>query len=248
MKPVVGSLPVARLQELAFFVGCPPDDAKRLVRLLEVRHIRPYAYLQREGEPPGFVHFVLAGEVLLQKERGPGHEPARLSIVRHGEMFGFGEIMLRACYTTALALDAVEVAQVTREAFLRDFLAVPVLRERLLSSFSAITRILIHRAVAGDARHELAFYLRRACQENGRRVGLRFRIESLVKQPAVASVLNLSREHVTRLFADLRREGVVDFNRGHPLVDPLWLDRMTTDHDLADSLQYRDVPDPVSDQ
>lgn len=242
------SLPVARLAEVAFFAGCPPADAVRLARQLEVCRVRPYASLQREGEPPRFVHFVLAGEVLLQKERGPGHEPARLSIVRRGEMFGFGEIMLRTCYTTALALVSLEVARISRDAFLRDVLAVPVLRERLFGTFSDMTRILIHRAVAGDARHELAYYLRHACRENGRRVGRRIRIDSLVKQPAVASVLNLSREHVTRLFADLRREGVVDFNRGHPLVDPAWLDRMTADRDLADSLQYRDIPDPSSGQ
>ncbi len=241
-------LGVERFKEIAFLSDCTAAQARVLAPLCRVRRFRSYACLQQEGQPSRGVYFVLQGEVLLQKECRPGAEPARLSIVRRGEMFGFGEIMLRTCYTTALALTPVEVAVVTVEDFLRSFLVLPALRDRLLRALSEITRILIHQNVAGDGLHELAFYLHHLCRENGKKVGRRIHIQTQVRQPEVASVLNLSREHVTRLFAQLRRQGVVNFNRGFPVVDSDWLDHLTRDRDLADSLQYRDVPRPAAHQ
>lgn len=228
--------------------GCSEEQMRKLAAFCRLRRFRSYACLQQEGTPSRFVHFVLQGEVLLQREVRPGAEPARLSIVRRGEMFGFGEIMLRTCYTTALALTDLQVLQVAKEDFLHHFLALPRLRDRLLLAMSEITRILIYKVVAGDGLHELAFYLRRLAQENGKKEGGWIRIQTQVRQPDMASVLNLSREHVTRLFAQLRQQGVVNFNRGFPLVDAAWLDRMTSDRDLADSLQYRDVPRPDAPQ
>ena len=60
-----------------------------------------------------------------------------------------------------------------------------------------------------------------------------------VRQPELAAALNLSREHVTRLFAKLRTERVVQFNRGFPIIDKAWLDRVVKDKDLAASIRYR---------
>jgi CRP-like cAMP-binding protein len=237
-----------RFNEIAFLADCTAEQQRALASFCRVCRFRSYASLQQEGQPSRGVYFVLQGEVLLQKEVRPGAEPARLSIVRRGEMFGFGEIMLRTCYTTALALTPVEVVVVTVEDFLRYFLALPKLRDRLLRALSEITRILIHQNVAGDGLHELAFYLHHLCRDSGKKVGRRIHIQTPVRQPEVASVLNLSREHVTRLFARLRQQGVVNFNRGFPVVDAAWLDHMTRDRDLADSLQYRDVPRPAAHQ
>ncbi len=236
------------LQALQFFAGCSEAQSRALAPFLRACSFPRSACLQQEGAPNPCVHFVRQGEVLLQKETRPGAEPARLSIVRPGEMFGFGEIMLRTCYTTALALTPVRTWMVERGDFMQQILAIPLLRERLLTSLSEIARILMHKVVSGDGLHELAMYLRHLAHRNGRTVRGRIRLQAEVRQPEVASVLNLSREHVTRLFARLRKEGAVSFNRGHPIIDPAWLDRMTTDRDLADSLQYRDLPHPSARQ
>ena len=65
--------------------------------------------------------------------------------------------------------------------------------------------------------------------------------DSKQHQPEIASLLHLSREDVSRLFARLRSEGAVDFNRGFPVIDRAWLDREAGDPDLAASVQYRDA-------
>lgn len=234
------------IQSVSFLAGISDVQRDALSRYGSVHRYPRHATIQQQGTEPVGVCFLLQGEVVIEKIIADAPEAARLSIVRCGEMFGFGECLLRTCYTNVRALTPVRIWMIDTRTFIDHFLAIPLLRERLFAMFSDMTRILIHRAVAGDARHELAYYLRYECQTTGRRIGRRIRIERLIRQPAVASVLNLSREHVTRLFAELRREKVVDFNRGHPLVDPAWLERMTEDRDLADSLQYRDLPAPSS--
>lgn len=243
MRATNDTAEVHDLESFAFFAGCSTDQLRGLAPHFHAKKVPRYVSLQQEGTPATHVFFVRQGEVLLQKEVRAGAEPARLSIVRAGELFGFGEIMLRACYTTALALTPLWVYAVRKEDFLQFVLAIPLLRDRLLTSFSEIVRILIHKTVAGSGIEELALYLHHLAHENGKREKGRIRIQTKVNQPDIASVLNLSREHVTRLFAQLRKQRVVFFNRGFPIIDPAWLDRMTaSDRDLADSLQYRDIP------
>ena len=96
--------------------------------------------------------------------------------------------------------------------------------------------------VAGSGSQMLAFYLRRLCLEKAREIDGKFHIQAKVLQPDIASLLNMSREHVTRLFARLQEQGAVDFNRGFPIVDKNWLQRAVTDTDLADFIVYRDYP------
>ena len=98
------------------------------------------------------------------------------------------------------------------------------------------------RSVAGTGIQMLAFYLRKQCLEQAVETDGKYHIRRKVLQPEIASLLNMSREHVTRLFARLQEKGVVDFNRGYPIVDKHWLQSVVTDTDLADSIVYRDYP------
>ena len=185
---------------------------------------------------------MLKGDVTLFRDR-PGHEePARLAVVREGELFGFGEAMLPAYYTSACAATACTLLAIRSVDFAREFLAIASIRNPVIESLSKINRYLLDRVTDGDGRTALALYLTSLAKDCGQREGPRIHIQRKQRQPAIASLLNLSREHVTRLFSQLKKEGVVDFNDGFPLIDAAWLDRSVRDKDLAASIQYRDTP------
>jgi CRP/FNR family transcriptional regulator len=177
--------------------------------------------------------------VVIQKNTGPETDPARLSVVLAGELFGFGEAWLDNYYTSATALAECRLLAIAREDFIRHFMAVPVLRERVLRGFSEMVRILIAKSVAGSGLNELAWFLRNMSTRYGRVEKDWIQIRKKLRQPEIAAVLNLSREHVTRLFAQLRAKGAVRFNRGYPRIARAWLDRAAPDRDLADSIRYR---------
>ena len=232
----------ARLRTLFLFSDCSPAQAESLAPHVEVISYRRHQSIHQEGQPAPSIHIVWKGEVGLEKKRGPTEEPIRLSIVKNGECFGIGEFMLPAYITTATALADCELLKISSGNFRRFFLSVESIREKVLLDLSRIAKFLLFAVVAGTGVQMLAFYLRKQCLEHAVEADGKFRIQRKILQPEIASLLNMSREHVTRLFARLQEQGAVDFNRGYPIVDKRWLQSVVTDTDLADFIVYRDYP------
>lgn len=229
------------LGKIGFCAGCSAAERRELAAGCRRTTYRAGQAIHEEHAPVQRVCAVLAGEVLIHRSAG-GRGAARLAVVKAGETFGFGEALLPTYYTGASALSACTLLEIDRDNFVRRFLAVPAVREAVLRELSTIARFLICKVTGGGGRHDLALYLRAQAEACGRRAGRRIRLQRKQRQPEIASRLNLSREHVTRLFAQLKAEQAVDFNRGFPVVDQAWLDREAPDRDLAASVQYRDLP------
>ena len=230
------------LRKIQFFAACSDTELRALAPLCRRATYQQFQSIHEEGSPSGKVYAVLKGEVVLFKSTDRADEPTRLAVVRAGEMFGFGEIMLSAYYTSASAATDCTLLEIGREDFMRRFLAMACFREQVLLALSKINRYHVCKVTGGGGLSDLALYLQTLSQECGKIVGGKIRIQRKLRQPEIASLLNLSREHVTRLFAKLKAEGVVDFNRGFPVIDRAWLDRTVRDKDLAASIQYRDTP------
>lgn len=236
----------ADFRKVDFFAACSPREIDQLTPFCRKAAVRKFHVIHADGAPVQFVYAVLAGEVVLHGASSDEDEPPRLAVVRSGEMFGFGEFMLEHYYTHASALSDAVLLEVRHEDFRSHFMAVASIREQVLLALSKICRYLINKS-SGGAANDLALYLLSLSTECGRPEGARIRIQRKLLQPEIASLLNLSREHVTRLFARLKTEGAVDFNGGFPIIDRAWLDRMVRDKDLAASIQYRDADPGASD-
>ncbi len=229
------------LGKIGFFADCSAAEIRELAPLCRRAAFRPGQSIHEERAPVDKVYAVLSGEVLLYRSSGGSHA-ARLAVVKAGELFGIGEAMLPTYYTGASALSACLLLEIGRDDFVRRFLAVPAVRERVVRELSQIARFLICKVTGGGGRRDLALYLRTQAEACGQPAGSGIRLKNKQRQPEIASLLNLSREHVTRLFAKLKAEGVADFNRGFPVIDRAWLDREAPDRDLAASVQYRHLP------
>jgi CRP-like cAMP-binding protein len=230
------------LSTLPLFTDCPADEIERLASYTEIISHKRYCELYHEGAPSEYVHIVLEGEVCLEKDRGEDTEPMRLTIVQAGEVFGLGEFMLPTCYTTATTLTPCRLIRIANDDFKRHFLAIESIRTFVLSSLSHIARYLMFSLISGTGTRQLACYLWQRCRDDAEEHEEAFHIQSKVHQPELASLLNMSREHVSRLFSRLHTEGAVDFNRGFPIVNKKWLNEMVTDRDLAARIVYRDYP------
>lgn len=230
------------LKPMPFFQGCPPRDLRRLARYCHQRYCRKFEQIHEAGAPSQHVCVIMKGEVVIQKATVPRDERARCNVVvLEGELFGFGEMMLNRYYTGAIALTDCVLLEIGKEDFVRHFMAIPVLREKILLWLSEIARILMNKLASGGL-NELALYLYQRSEQSGKLVGAKIHIQEKMSQLEIASVLDLSREYVTRLFADLRAQKVVQFNRGFPIIDKAWLDKAVKDKDLADSIRYRTSP------
>ena len=232
---------VRELRRIGFFSGCSAAELREFAPLCRRATYRPGQAIQEENVPLRHIRAVLEGEVLIHRSSGDS-AAARLAIVKPGETFGIGEALLPTTYTAASALGACATLEIGRDDFVRRCLAAPAVREAVVRELSRIARFLICKVAGGGGRHDLALYLRTQADACGQLVGGRIHLRRQQRQPEIASLLNLSREHVTRLFAKFKAEGVADFNRGFPIIDRAWLDREVPDRDLAASVQYRGLP------
>lgn len=233
---------VDELRSITAFSGCTAPELREMARCFHRVSFRKFREIHREGEASENVSAVLRGEVGLHAYVGDEGRPVRLAIVKGGEMFGIGEFMLPRYYTNARAMTACTLLQIRREDFRDRAMAIASIRAHVLLTLSQISHYLIHRVTAGGAMDSLALYLQKMSQESGKASNGFIHIQHKLRQPEIASVLNLSREHVSRLFAKLRLEGAVKFNRGLPIIRKSWLDRIVRDKELAASIEYRDAP------
>ena len=232
--------------EMAFrsiqgFSACSERDLRALLPYCRTARYSRFQRIHDEGAAAQKVFGVLKGEVVLHR-LGPGSgKTYRLAVVRGGELFGFGEVMLPSYYTSAHAAGDCVLMEISREDFIHRFLSISCIREYVLLEMSRIARYLMCQVTGGEAMDDLAAYLLTRSKACGKTVGGKIRLQEKLLQPEIASLLNLSREHVTRLFARLKAQGAVDFNRGYAVIDSSWLDQAVRDKDLASTIQYRDA-------
>jgi len=225
------------LQGMMLLKGCTEQELATLADLCIPVRCGKFAVVYEAGAPVRQVFFVRQGRVELVRESA--EDEYCLGVVLPGEIFGIGELMLPEYYVTARALERSVLLAVEREVFLDRFLAIPAVLRNLLRDYNEMARILITRVTEGTGLNELVLYLHHAAGRWGVREGWKIRITRRQRQPRIAAVLHMSREHVTRLFAVLKEKGVVDFNGGFPLLDAAWLEREVGDKELAASIRYR---------
>lgn len=230
------------LKPIPFFQDCSEGDLRKLARYCRQRFYGKFEQIHEAGAPSRHVCVILKGEVVIQKDAVPRDDPACCNVVLlPGDLFGFGEMMLKQYYTGAVALTEGVLLEIDNGDFVGHFMALPSLRDKIVLELSEIARIVMNKLSSGGL-NELALYLYQRSQRSGKLVGGKIHIQEKMSQMEIASVLNLSREYVTRLFAELRVQKVVQFNRGFPIIDKAWLEKAVKDKDLAASIRYRSSP------
>ena len=182
---------------------------------------------------------LVKGRVELTRSLSSVQEYYRLGIMFPGDTFGLGELLLDRYYTSATALENCVLLAIDNKTFVSQCMALPEVRDAVLRDYNSMIRILILRVVEGSGSEQLALYLYQLSMRCGQKKNDTILITEKQYQPKISEILNMSREHVTRLFTNLKREGVVDFNKGYPVISKEWLETTIKDKEYAASIHFR---------
>jgi CRP-like cAMP-binding protein len=207
------------LARLPLFAGLGAAELARLAAATSRRELKRGEFLFRQGEAPTGFYLVVHGRIELRARSPQGRERVT-DIVGAGRSFGEAIMFLeKPCIVSAKALGDALLLHVAKDAVFAELERSPAFGRRIIATLSAklhaAARELDTYALgSGEAR--LAAYLLRAAapaEQGAASVTLP------AAKRAIASRLNLSAEHLSRILRHLTAEGLIEV-RGRTMDIP----------------------------
>jgi CRP/FNR family transcriptional regulator, dissimilatory nitrate respiration regulator len=231
----------AFLAHLPLFEGLQPEALERLAAGTTRRALRRGETLFRVGEPSSGFYAVVHGRVKLAAPSPQGRERVS-AIVDAGRSFGEAIMFLEKPYIVgAVALGDALVLHIAKETIFAELGRNPGFARRVIRTLAAklhaSVRELDSYALGSGGRRFVAWLLRSVPAAERGAVSLTLP----AAKRAIASQLNLSAEHLSRILRELALEGLLEV-RGREVRIPdaarlrLWLSK---DQGLAQGRQPR---------
>lgn len=203
------------LANLPLFRGLGADALARLAAGAKRLRLARGEALFREGEPPEGFYAVVYGEIRLS--RGAGR---LVDLIGPGKTFGEPVMFLAKPYLVgaSAAKDSL-VVRVSKDAVDAEIDRNPRFAHRVIASLARRSEVLMREidsyALGSAAERLIAYLLRREPLDAS---GARDLTLPMAKR-ALASRLNLSTEHLSRIFGELSDKGLIEV-RGRRLHVP----------------------------
>ena len=200
--------PQAFLAELPMFKALDGATLARLAAATTRRALVRGERLFSKGDVASGMYVVVHGEIMLIT-RSPVRGQRLSGVVGHGRSFGEPVMFLeRPAVVDAEAADDALVLHLPKEAIFAEVERSPRFARRIIASLSQRVESLVHeldRQALGSGRARLIDYLvRRAGDQPGPRL-----VTLPATKAAVASQLNLTPEHFSRLLHELAGAGLL---------------------------------------
>ena len=200
----------AFLAHLPLFEGLAAAEIARLAAGTTERRLRRGEALFRQGEPSTGLHAVVHGRIALKVRSSQGRE--RVSdVIGAGRSFGEAIMFLDKPYIVgATALSDALVLHVAKETVFAELERNPRFARRVIAALSAKLEATVRElelyALGSASRRFVAWLLRALPQDAAGAATLMLP----ASKRAVASKLNLSPEHLSRLLRELSGEGLIE--------------------------------------
>jgi CRP-like cAMP-binding protein len=207
------------LAHLPLFEGLKADELARLAASTTRRRLHSGETLFKQGDPSTGFHAVVHGRIALIAAAPQGRERVT-AIIEAGRSFGEAIMFLEKPYiVTARALSDALVLHIAKQAVFTELERNPGFGRRIIATLSAklhaSVRELDMYALGSGGRRFAAWLLRLVPREKAGAT----EVTLPAAKRAIASQLNLSAEHLSRILRELTAEGLIDV-RGRKLGVP----------------------------
>jgi CRP-like cAMP-binding protein len=196
------------LAELALFQSLEPAALARVSAATTRRALKRGETLFRRGDPATGMYVVLYGEIRLIS-RTPARGARLTGVVGAGHSFGEPVMFLeRPALVEAQAASDALVLHVPKEAVFEEIERDPKFARRMIAGLSRRVEALVReleRQTIGGGRERLIEYLLRRSRDQSDPV----RLVLPAAKAAIASQLNLTPEHFSRMLHELAQGGLL---------------------------------------
>lgn len=219
----------AYLTNFPLFSGLSEDDLGKVAALIRERTYRDGMYIFVEGDPVEAVYFIKTGMVKASRTDDEGHEQI-VNLLVPGDFFPHvGFLDGGPAPATTVAVGQTCLGLVNR----RDFMALlgehPTITGQLLATMERRIRGLqeqVKELGLLTAPSRVGRLLLRLAEQVGEDRGGLKALRLGLSQQDMASMAGVSRETVSRLLSEFRREGIVTGEGNELVVDVKRLEKM----------------------
>ncbi len=200
----------ATLRSCQLFSGLPPPELAAIAEFATLRTLSKGGYLFREGGPAEGFYVVQKGAINVHRVSASGKEQV-IHVFRAGE--SFAEVALatdRGYPADARAIEASSVVLVPKAAFVALLAQQPQLALRMLASMSQHLRVLVGLVEDMTLRDVETRFLNWLVKHSPGGATGPATIQLGMTKRMLASELGTSSETLSRTFARLRDEGLLE--------------------------------------
>lgn len=202
-----------RLAAHPLFQGWSPDALKQLFAQSEFLQFESGQFLFKRGGHCDAFYVIDSGQVQLQM-RSPAGKVKVFNCLKAGESAGDAYLLMNSVYRVdAIALDSVRVLKITAEAFFGYLAQQPALMRHLLATLSERLHQLLGDVLTANlhsgTQRVICYLLGDLPLKNGVKTTLH------CSKAQIATALNLTPEHFSRILHDLSSRGFIAVDGRH---------------------------------
>lgn len=219
MKP---SAAINLLRNFPLFVGLSDDYFASLESVITLHKSSRYSHLYEMGDPSEHILFLLSGTVKTCTLSNDGREVIK-TVIHPVSMFGeLGLVGEMHRHESAVALNknvvycTISVSKFQSLMRSNHSLCLKILNmvgKRLLTVEQKLESLIFK-----DARARIIDFLKESAETRGRKVGFEMLFKHCLTQQDIANLTGTSRQTVTSVLNDLRKDNLIYFNRNTILI------------------------------
>ena len=203
---------LSALQQIPFFLEFSKEDLEPLSNKLRIKNYAKNTIILTEGDESTSVYFILEGSVRVYIENNQGKE-VTLNQIDEGETFGELALFCNTPRTASvIAKDKCKVLIVNKNDFIEFYSNNPKAAQKVVltmaTTIKKLTKDLENFALNNVHRRVVRALLDHSINIDGRRV-----VKSLTHKD-IANLVASSRETVSRVIHDLKRDGFLQIKNG----------------------------------
>ena len=215
-------MPFEQLRCLPLFEGMSEDYFSNLGAAIKIQKTARYSTLYEMGDPSENIFFLLNGTVKTCTISNDGREVIK-TVLHPVSMFGeLGLVGEKHRHESAVALNKdVEFCIISVKEFQSLMRANHSLSMKILNMVGK--RLLtveqkLESLIFKDARARIIDFLKESANKRGRKVGFEMLFKHCLTQQDIANLTGTSRQTVTSVLNDLRKDNLIYFNRNTILI------------------------------